>query len=291
MTQTAFDPRILTAEIVLQDNSKIYAGPLYIKATGSKTIISQQNTCTVTIGNMQKSERDYIMSNCNQNLQAQYKIRRIKIMAGRESVQSWQVFEGDIINASLTQPPDIMLNLRCATNARDRTQWATWSNLTNVTLGNLAQQVATLMGLTLQLDASVNANYVIPRFTFNGPAAALIIRLSELGGPAATDGTNGGVRVWVDDTVLHVANWKTGLSNTKVNVSAATGMVGIPEYTEYGIKVKTLADRNIVLGGGMTLNSVMVPAMNADYVITRLDYDLSTRSQEFYYDVWANRSG
>jgi hypothetical protein len=288
---TTFDQRILTVEIVFEENSLVYAGPLYIKATGSKTIISQQNTCTIQLGNLNKSERDYLLSNCNQNLQAQYKVRRVRVMAGRQSVQSWQVFEGDIVQASISQPPDTMLTIRCTTNARDRTQWLTWSNLSNVKLGDIAQQIATLMGLTLQIDPEVNQNYIIPRFTFNGPAAALIIRLSELGGPAATDGLNGGVRVWVDDTVLHVANWKKGLTGNKVQISAQTGMVGIPEFTEYGIKVRTLADRNIVLGGAMQLTSQVVPVMNADYVISRLDYDLSTRSQEFYYDVWAYRSG
>lgn len=268
-------------EVEFDDNSLVYQGPMDIKVTGSKTVASMQNTATITLTNLTKAHRDYILANCNQNLAANYKVRRVRVMAGRESFGDWKVFIGDIVSANVSQPPDIQLTLRCVTNAVDRTQWWAFSNTGPITLEKLVQETAAVMGLSYRIDPTVDKAKVIPHFTFNGPAAAMIVRLSELAN----------LRVFADDDTIVVTNWDAGLSNTIVEVNKNSGMIGIPEFTEYGIRVRTFADRNIVLGGGVRLVSEMVPVMNGDYVITRLDYDLSTRDTAFYYDVWANRSG
>lgn len=272
--------RQIEVEIQFDDGSRIYKSPMDIKITGSKNITALQNICTVEISNLKKEERDYILANCNQNLAAQYKVRRIKVSAGRDGSGSWQVFIGDIINAALTQPPDITLVLRCATNARDRTNWEAMSNTGQLPLSKLITDVCGLLLLTPQVDDSVDQTKMISRFQFLGPLPALVIALQE----AAH------VRAFVDDDKLVVTSWNVPLANSKVDVNKNTGMIGIPEFTEYGIRVKVLADKRIVLGGAITLNSVMVPVMNADYVITRLDYNLTSRSTPFYYDVWASRS-
>jgi hypothetical protein len=276
-----FDPRILTVELQFEDNSLIYGDPLYIKVQGSKTIASLQNTATITIGNLRKDHRDYILTNCNQVLQSQYKIRKVRVMAGRKSVGSWLVFEGDIISASVTQPPDIMLILRCATMARDKSQFWTYVNTGTISLQQIAQDFADFVGFSLLIDPAVNASQTVPKFTFNGQPVAMMTRISELFN----------VKCYTNDNQIVIKPWSEPLSNQIVEVSTTSGMVGIPEFTEYGVKVKTLVDRNVVLGGAMRLTSTMVPVMNADYVITRIDYDLATREQQFYYDLWASRSG
>lgn len=276
-----FDPRILNVELEFDDGSLIYGDPLYIKVQGSKTIASLQNTATITIGNLTKEHRDYIMSNCNQVLQSQYKIRKVRVTAGRQSVGSWQVYEGDIISASLSQPPDIMLTLRCATMARDKTNFWTYSNTGPITLGQIAQDFANVMGLNLNIDPAVSASQTVPRFTFNGQPVGMLTRISEMFN----------VKAYTDDNSIIIKPWTEALTNQIVLVSSDSGMVGIPEFTEYGIKVKTLVDKSVKLGGALRLTSTMVPVMNADYVITRIDYSLATRETEFYYDLWANRSG
>jgi hypothetical protein len=278
---TKFDPRILTLELEFDGNSVVYEGPMDISITGSKTVTAMQNSATVTISNLTKENRDYILSNCNQNLASNFRVRRARIMAGRESFGVWKVFQGDIVAASVSQPPDIKLTLKCLTNAVDRSQWWAFSNTSGKTVRQLVEETAAVMNLSYRIDQAVDAAKVIPHFTFNGPAAAMIIRLSELAN----------LRVYCDDDTIVVTNWDSGLSNTIVEVNKDSGMIGIPEFTEYGIRVRTFADRNIVLGGAIRLMSEMIPVMNGDYVITRIDYSLTTRAQDFYYDVYANRSG
>lgn len=280
-TVTRFDPRILTVELEFEDGSLIYTSPTAITVGGTKSVTSMQNSATITISNLTKEHRDYILSNCNQQLAANFKVRRVRVMAGRESFGSWQVYMGDIVSANVSQPPDVKLTLRCLTNAVDRTQWWAFSNTSGVTLDTLVQETAAIMGLSYRIDERVDKGKVIPHFTFNGPAAAMIIRLSELAN----------VRVYCDDDTIVVTNWDAGLSNIIVDVNKDSGMIGIPEFTEYGVKVRTFVDRNIVLGGAIRLRSEMVPVMDGDYVVTRIDYEMTTRDQAFYYDVWAHPSG
>lgn len=279
-TIARFDPRVLTVEIEFESGSRVFAGPMSIRVGGSKTISSTQNQATITISNVSKDTRDYIMSNCNQALAMNYKVRRVRVRAGRESYGQWNVFVGDIVSANVTQPPDITITLRCVTNAVDRSKWWSFANTGPITLEKIVQEAAASLGLAYRIDSAVDKSKVIPRFTFNGPMVAIIIRIQELAN----------VRAYVDDDTIVITDWAKGLSNTIVEVNAYSGMVGIPEMTEYGVKVKTLADRNILLGGAMRLKSEIVPVLDGDYVITRIDYDLTTREQEFYFDVWASRS-
>lgn len=280
-TVKKFDPRILSVELEFDDQSLVYTGPMGISVQGSKSVSSMQNSATITISNLTKEHRDYILTNCNQKLAANYKVRRVRVKVGRESFGDWQLFMGDIVSANITQPPDVKIVLKCLTNAVDRTQWWAFANTGAVSLETLVQETAAIMGLSYRIDDRVDRAMTIPHFTFNGPAAAMIVRLSEMAN----------LRVYCDDDTLVVTNWDSGLSNTVVDVNLNSGMVGIPEFTEYGVKVRTLVDRNIVLGGAIRLSSEMIPVMNGDYVITRLDYDVSTRDTAFYYDVWANPSG
>lgn len=281
MSAQEFDPRILTVDLQFDDQTLTYSGPLALKVQGSKTITTLQNTATVSLGNLTKAHRDYIMSNCNQVLQANYKVRKVTVSAGRKSSGSWQVFQGDIISANLTQPPDIYITLKCATSARDRTQWWTYSNQSNATLEQIAGDFCQIVNLNLNIDPAVDKTKTVPRFTFNGQPTGMIVRIQEMFN----------VRAYVDDNVFVIKPINASLTNELAIVNSSSGMIGIPEFTEYGIRVRTLADKSIRLGGGMRLTSTMVPVMNADYVITRLDYDLTTRENPFYYDVWANRSG
>lgn len=281
MSINQFDPRILNVQLEFEDGTYIYGDPMYIKVQGFKAISVLQNIATITIGNLRKDHRDYILSNCNQVLQAQYKIRKVTVFAGRQSTGAFQVYQGDVVSANISQPPDVMLVIRAATSARDRTNFLSFSNTANLSLGQAINELAQVLNLNASIDPAVDATQTVPRFTFFGQPLGAIARIQELYK----------VKVFTDDNILVVKPWNESLSNTIVNLNKSTGMIGIPEFTEYGIRVKTFVDKNIRLGAGLRLVSEMVPAMNADYVITRLDYDMSTRETSFYYDVWANRSG
>jgi len=69
-----------------------------------------------------------------------------------------------------------------------------------------------------------------------------------------------------------------------------TGMIGIPEFTEQGIKVKMLFDNQTVLGGGLDVTSKLNPAANGVYTVYKLAFELASRDTPFYYIAEATRS-
>jgi hypothetical protein len=66
-------------------------------------------------------------------------------------------------------------------------------------------------------------------------------------------------------------------------------MVGIPEITEQGIKVKYLLDNVSRLGGGLRISSDIYPAVNGLYIIYKLGFEISNRDTPFYYIAEAAR--
>lgn len=274
------DTRLLSVEIQFDDGSKVFNQDFNIRVNGKKNITSLQNIATIEISNLDKATRDYILANCNQNRPSQYKVRRVVVKAGRASKGDWQVYVGDIINAAVTLPPDITLVLRCATNARDRTQWKAYSKLQPYPLSTLIQDICDVLNLTPQVDPDVDQSKIIPRFMFNGAAPALVIALQD----------QADVHAFVDDDKLVVMPVGKSLANTIVEVNKNTGMISIPELTEYGVRVTTLADRELVLGGAIRLTSEINPSINGDYVIAELGYNLTSRETPFYYQLHTFRS-
>lgn len=61
-----------------------------------------------------------------------------------------------------------------------------------------------------------------------------------------------------------------------LQISKETGMVGIPGFTEGGIMVKKLFDKNINYGSTMTVKSDVVTVANRTWTINRIDYMLES---------------
>lgn len=99
----------------------------------------------------------------------------------------------------------------------------------------------------------------------------------------------GGINVFIDDNTLVVKDAYVPLTNTLRILSAETGMIGIPEFTEQGIKVKFLLDNRTTLGGSLRIDSKQYPAANGDYVIYKLGFQIATRDTPFYYIAEAAR--
>jgi hypothetical protein len=72
-------------------------------------------------------------------------------------------------------------------------------------------------------------------------------------------------------------------------LNSSTGMVGIPEITEQGVKVRYLLDNVSRLGSGLQITSDVYPAVNGNYVIFKLGFEISNRDTPFYFIAEASR--
>ena len=269
------DPRLLRIGVEVNGVLKLYED-LDIHATGTKFANANQNECEVKITNLDKATRDYLLTETtpfNKN-----KTRKLlTVEAGRVSTGYSLVFAGDITSAIPSQPPDIMLTLKAKTGDFAKGLIIASSQPGAVPLRNIATRVAQDLALSLVFEAT---DRLISNYSFTGGALKQVEHL----------GAMGHVNAYVDDKALVVKNYNAPLTRTVRELNVDTGMIGIPEFTEHGVKVKMLFDGQTVSGGGLNITSKINPATNGLFTVAKLDFSLANRDTPFYYIAGCTRT-
>lgn len=271
----AIDPRIVRIEIDANGERHTFNG-LNILASGQKFANPNSNTATVKISNADDDLVNYLISETTPWSEINT-TSEIRVYAGRESWgEPALIFQGDVIFADKTQPPDITLIIKAQTKSNDKNRVITRSNPGNITLQRISQSVANDLGLSLKFEAN---DKTISNYNFTGGVLKQVNKLE----------TAGGVSAYVDDGVLVVKDMSRPLQNEIRVLSENTGLVGRPEITEQGIKVKFLLDNNTRLGGLIRLQTNIDSVLNGDYQIYKLLFNIASRDTPFYWIAEAKR--
>lgn len=270
-----FDDRIVRVSIEVRGKFNVYEG-LAIVASGNKVDNPTQNDCTIRIANLAKDVRDYIVTETspfNKNRTP----KRVIVEAGRKSTGTFVVFTGEIQSATITQPPDIWLEMKCLTGSFMGGKIIARSQPANTSLRQIATQIAADLDLILQFEATDRR---IASYTHTGSALNQVKRLQDMGN----------VNAYVDDGLLIVKDKDIPIKTATSILSMDSGMVGKPELTEQGIKVTYMLDSASRLGGKLQVKSVLNPAANGEYVIYKLGFNIASRDTPFYYTAEAKRT-
>lgn len=262
------DPRLLRIGIEINGQLKLYEG-LAISASGVKFANANQNECEVKITNLDEATRNYLLTETSPfNKNKRRKL--LTVEAGRVSTGYSLVFAGDITNAVGGQPPDITVTIKAATGDYAKGVIIASSQPGTAPLENIARRVAQDLGVSLRFEATPKQ---IANYTFTGGAAKQVDHLGKMGR----------VNAYVDDSALVVKDFNAPLLNRTREVNLDSGMIGVPEFTEQGVKVKMLFDNRTVLGGGVNIRSKLNPAADGLYTIYKLSFELANRDTPFYY--------
>lgn len=246
---------------------KWYDQNFAITASGTKYANPIQNECEVKINNLDKATRDYILTETspfNKNPVA----KKLFVEAGRVSTGLSTVYEGDIVSAVGTQPPDIQICIKAKTGNFQKGNVISRSK-SQTKLSTIAQGVAGDLGLRLDFQAQ---DKQISNYSHSGAALKQVDRL----------GTTGAVDAYINNGVLVVKDLNIPLKARTRVLNLDTGMVGIPQFTEQGIKVQMLFDNQTDLGYGLDIQSVMLPAANGVYSVYKVGFELTSRDIPFY---------
>ena len=271
------DPRLVRLGLSISGQLKTFGAgpgddpqrPLMIESTGAKFANALQNEAEVKIGNLSKADRDYLLTECSPfNKNKTPKI--ITLEAGRVSTGLAVIFKGNIVSCAPSQPPDILLTFKCQTGAFNKGKIVASAQAGSASLSTIAQQVAGDTDTTLQFEAT---DKQVSNYAFTGGA------LKQVG----KAGDAGLVDAYVDDDQLIVKDYGVPLKGQQRVLSEASGMIGIPEVTEHGVKVTYLLDNTSKLGGALMLQSAIYSALNGNYTIYKLNWNISTREKPFYW--------
>lgn len=268
------DQRIVRVGIEVDGEIKVYEG-LDIRARGQKTANSLQNNCDVTITNLSKQTRDYILTETSP-FNANKTPKTLILEAGRVSTGVSRLFVGNITSAQPTQPPDIGLQLKAQTGSFAKGTVVARSGAAKQQLKSIASRIAAELGVAFDFQAQ---DKQIANYAFNGSLLQQIDSLSFMGE----------IDAFLDDDTLVIKNRGAGLAGRVRILSQESGLIGIPETTERGVKVTMLLDNTTVLGGSIDLTSKLNPSLNGMYTIYGLDFEVATRSEPFYFTAACRR--
>lgn len=272
----ALDPRVVRISIEVNGQFKVYSSPLNITANGTKYGNALQNDCIVTIDNLDRDTQDYLLTETSP-----YNLNRtpktIIVEAGRVSYGTAVIYRGNIINIIVSQPPDVSVQLKCLTGNFVKGNTIATSQPGQATFRQICSQIAQDTGTILNFQAT---DKNVGNYSFTGGALDQI----------QVANTMGNYNVFIDNDVLVVKDALIPISGDLRILSADTGMIGIPEFTERGIKIKMLIDNQTHLGSGIDVRSSRYPAANGIYVIYKLGFQIASRDTPFYYIAEAART-
>lgn len=239
-----------------------------IRAKGAKYANSIMNECTVEISGLSDNTRNYILTETspfNKNRTA----KTMTLYAGRISTGLSMVYQGDIVISNVGAPPEIALTLKCGTGHFQKGKLGTISTGGNTKISIIASRVAKNIGVTVNNQAT---DKTVTNYVHSGNALDEIVKLQELGPD-----------VFLDDTQLILKNATVPLSGDVLNLTLDTGLLGVPNVSEQGLKVMFLYTPTAKLGGAINITSKINPACNGLYVIYKLNFALASREHEFQY--------
>lgn len=269
------DPRILRIGIEVAGKIQTYDG-LAVTASGCKYANANENECEVKIVNLARSTRDYLMTETSP-FNSKGTRKRLIVEAGRRSYGASTVFVGDITMACITQPPDIGITLKAATGSFEKGNVVQRSQPGLCSLRSIAAQVAKDCGLSLNFQC---ADKQIANYSFTGGALRQVDQL----------GSAGAINAYVDDGALVLKPYGAPLAGPVRVLNKETGLIGIPEYTERGIKVKMLYDNQTKVGSGLEVQSELNPGTNGTFTVYKLGFELASHDTPFYLIAEATRN-
>ena len=255
-----------------------------LKGTVTRRMGSVAAEAKVSVANLAKDDIEYLSTYMSSYVEPD-KRKEIAIYAGYEDSGYGLIFRGDIIQAVQEGIPDTWLNIEAKTNYFNRQNVITYSVTSPVTTKQMAQNVANQLGISLSWKSK--SQKLIDSFNFVGAKAKLIEEFNKYGDFIA---------FW-DNDVLKVVDKDEETPAAKTSepenssegsvklINASSGLIGIPQSTEYGVKFKVLLDPTLNPSDWVRLESEKFSAINDYYQIYSLKFDFASREKNFYCEI------
>lgn len=248
-----------------------------VNFSATKFMSGVMNEAFIDIYNLARSDIEYLTTYTSEFI-AKNENKRIRVFAGYKETNLSLIYDGTIVNAIPTSPPDICLKCKALTNYFDNKKTISMNLTGNINLSNVCQYAA--QNMKLALDFSVSSDKKLAGFSFTGNVGDMIKEIEEAGS----------YDVWFDSEALHIAD--KGKGNEKLPaklVNENTGMIGIPKVDAVGCEVTILLDNSVEIGQKILLESIAIPSASGTYVIYEIKYDLNLRGNNYYMILKARR--
>jgi hypothetical protein len=281
----ALKERVLKVTLSMPGGDIVLDAELKLNVRIRKAALAIQSRATVDIVGLSKTLREQLLSQFTAWNRRQVATGQtaqnyidVKIEAGYITNgidNSSIVFTGQVVLAELTSPPpNIGIRITCFTRQIDKTSFISSPAPSQTTFFKYVEWAAGQMGFGTSFICETSYNDVT---IYNAArsiltSSALLLDIQNMYRPD--------VAAFVDDDVLIVKD-----RNKIINpgdIAEINEFIGIPCWTEWGVEFTAMFTGSVRLAQGAKLTSIMNPSLSGVYVITEIDYDLTSRDRAFY---------
>lgn len=274
------DKRKVIVEIETADGQLARFDGLNVKFTIKKSANAVMNKAEIGIANL-SMERVYNLTTFMSPHLNEEKRKMVQIFAGYVKDPADEVpliFQGEITRALPTMPPDVWLNCEARSGFYNNQNVVSVSVNGKTTVKDICARAARELGL--QLSYTATTNKAVEGFSHSGGATNMLARVNELGGVIAFE----------DDGVLKVIDADKPETSEYIRVlNRHSGLIGMPQPDNMGLKMKMLLDPTFKVGDRVRLESEMLPKANGVYWCYGLTHSGSLRDTDFYTEIEAKR--
>lgn len=238
------------------------------------------STAKIAIANLSREDVEYLTTYTSPYID-QSKKKRINVFAGYESTGVGMIFSGDIYSALPEGLPDTWLNIEAKTEYFNQQNIITMSQA-KMNTKSIAQIVANQLNLGLVWRSK--SQKFIDAFNFTGAKAKLLSRLNQLDNFTAF--VDNGSLLVIDNNEQPPETSTTKKEGYIKLINGDSGLIGLPQPDEHGVKIKVLLDPAVNLGDWFKLESQRLPIVNGFYQVYEMTYDFATREPQYYLEIY-----
>lgn len=272
------DKRICYVQIQTPSGDKEIRN-ISIKGRITRKMSETGSTAKISIANLSREDVEYLTTYTSPYVD-QSKKKRINVFAGYESTGVGMIFSGDIYSALPEGLPDTWLNIEAKTEYFNQQNIITLSQ-SKMNTKSIASIVANQLNLALVWRSK--SEKFIDAFNFTGAKTKLLNRLNQLDNFTAF--VDNGSLLVIDSNEQPPETSSTKKAGYIKLINANSGMIGIPQPDEHGVKIKVLLDPAFNLGDWFKLESERLPIVNGFYQVYEMTYDFATREPQYYLEI------
>lgn len=249
----------------------------------AKFMSSVMNKATIDICNLARSDIEFLTTYTSQYVAINQR-KRIRLLAGYADTGTGAalIFDGDIIEARPTNPPDIWLHCQALSGYYNNKDNISYSYIGETPATDIIKDTADKLELSL-VDGTIKAAENIKKLVnweFTGPKTQIISELNQIGD----------YEIFEDDGKLIVTDYNSPRYDIdEVFIDESRGMIGIPNPDAVGVSLRVLLDNTLKIKQRIYLQSDAIPSASGRYWIYEMHHKGDLRGNDFYTDIKARR--
>ena len=232
-----------------------------------KTQSASMNEANIAIDGLSTEDINTLTTIASQMFTPQIRRPLVKIVAGYEDNYS-EIFSGGLWQAIPSQRPNRKISCIAYSGASIKLKNIDIS-LVNASLYAVVDSICNALGFKKNVQVP---NIQISSFIYKGDGYTAVSELSKYGN----------FRAYIEDDIVTINEGGVIKGTGRQIINANTGMIGLPEVTDYGCNVKYRMNSFAKCGSQIELKSKIIPMANGLYIILNLEHVGDFRGSDWY---------